>query len=106
MKGGASPGMVLWLSELKLCREMGTNPRRVTLHVQTGYPNPQGQWALIKGFWVPCSLNHVVCLGLDVPSGLDFAAGWSFVSGCWGFAAGLEFAKGVENALGEARYLC
>ena len=42
----ASPGMVPWPPELKLCREMGTHPGRVIFYVRTGYSNPQGQGAI------------------------------------------------------------
>ena len=34
---GASPGMAIWLSELKLSRDMWTHPGRVTVYAKTGY---------------------------------------------------------------------
>ena len=69
--------MVPWPSELKLCREMGTHPERVTAYV----------WTRGTKNGAPGSMNPKPCVvypSLDVAVGLDFAVGCSFVAG-WDF---------------------
>ena len=79
MQGGASAGMVPWLSGLKLGREMSTHPGRSML---------------------------IFAAGLGFAVSLRFAAGLRLCSGPGLYRGGLEFAAGVENALGEAGYPC
>ena len=74
--------MVPWPSELKLCREMGTHPERVTAYVWTWYHYPRGTKNGAPGSMKPKPCD--VCPSLDVAVGLDFAVGCSFVAG-WDF---------------------
>ena len=106
VQGGASPDMVLWLSKLKLCKEMGYPPERLL---------PMFRLGTLPGSMQPTSCG--VCLSLDVEVGwnvevgLGYTAGFGFAAGC-GYAAGLgftwgfKFAAGVENAPGESGYPC
>ena len=92
----ASPCTVPWLSELKLCREMGTHPGGVTAHVWTWYPYSQDQGLLKMWFQGPYSPLHVWLAQV-------WMMRWAWAVGL-GFTGGLELAAGVENASGEGRY--
>ena len=67
---GTSPAMIPRPFRLKLCREIGTHPRRLIFYVRTGYPNPHGQGANKCGSGVHAA--HSVC-GLPGPWMLQWA---------------------------------
>ena len=75
--------MVLWPAELKLCREMGTQPTNEGYSLCSDWvaKPPRVRGIKIIGFWGPGSLNHVVCPGLYVEAGFDLADGRSFAAG-------------------------